>query len=229
MLWLKAWLEVRYRLVFSLIVLMAPLVGLYVNGASSPDAGRGVIGLMGLEWMFCSVFLAGAGIRTQSPLQGTKGLHGSTHFTLALPVTRLRLITVRASLGVIAMAGMILVSGGAAWALFPMLRAHATALDLARWLFAAGCCVNVFHAISIFAATMFDEFWHVWATVSSIGLLKWLSSRFPPPPPFDLFRAIADGPSLVRHAMPWPAIALSFLIAGSVFAAAVKVAQEREY
>src|SRR6476619_2023405 len=130
MLWMKAWLEVRYRLAFAMAIVMAPLIALYFNGpSSSPAAAQRTIALIALEWMFCAVVRAGAGIRTQSPLQGTKGLHGSTQFTLSLPVSRAHLLSVRAGIGLLALVGMVLVSGGVAWVLFPMLRIHSTPAD----------------------------------------------------------------------------------------------------
>ena len=99
MLWMKAWLEIRWRLVFSLGVVLAPFGGLYFKGGgSSPDKAVIVLTLIAFLCLFCTVFLAGSGIRTQSPIQGTKGLHGSTLFTLSLPVSRFRLLSVRISL-----------------------------------------------------------------------------------------------------------------------------------
>ena len=43
--------------------------------------------------------LAGAGIKTQAAFQTVKGLHGSTYFTLSLPVSRFRLLAIRAGIG----------------------------------------------------------------------------------------------------------------------------------
>jgi hypothetical protein len=185
--------------------------------------------VVALLWLISAVPLAGAGIRTQSPLQGTKGLHGSTQFTLSLPVSRFRLLSVRAGMGLAAVFGIILISSAAAWVLFPTIRANSTAADFVRWIFTVTCCVAGFHAVSILASTFLDEYWHVWATVIAIGLLKWVTVRFPPPPSLDVFRVMAEASPLLTHSLPWPAISVSLGFAGLVFLIAVKVAGTREY
>jgi hypothetical protein len=38
MLWMKAWLGVRWRRLFALALVLAPLGGSYFNGAPSPEA-----------------------------------------------------------------------------------------------------------------------------------------------------------------------------------------------
>ena len=105
MLWYKGWLETRFRLLFVLVCrgfyVRCPVVRgqRLTSGAVSSAAGIAV-------WLIC-VFLAAAGIATQQSLQAAKGLHGSTLFTLTLPVSRFRLLAVRASLGWLEMTGGI--------------------------------------------------------------------------------------------------------------------------
>jgi len=90
MLWYKGWLETRFRLVFVLAVVAFMLI-LQLYGGSKVDA-KAVIFMAGMSvWLMC-VFLAAAGIVTQQSLQAAKGLHGSTLFTLTLPVSRFRLL-----------------------------------------------------------------------------------------------------------------------------------------
>lgn len=229
MLWMKAWLEIRWRLLFALGVVLAPLAGSYAKGGPSPETAGKMMAYVALMWLFSAVFLAGAGIRTQSPLQGTKGLHGSTQFTLSLPVSRLRLVSVRAGMGLLAVFAMILVSSAAAWLLFPAVRANSTPSDFLRWVFTVSCCAAGFHVVSVLASTCLDEYWHVWGTVITIGLLKWLTVRFPPPPSLDVFRVMAEASPLLTHSLPWPAILVSLSFTAFVFLTAVKVAQTREY
>ena len=84
MLWLKGWLETRFRLLYMLAFTAVPLYGMHSAGAHA--SARSVSGLAaGLAShvipffiaLTCA-FLAGAGIATQTPLQASKGLHGST-------------------------------------------------------------------------------------------------------------------------------------------------------
>lgn len=230
MLWMKAWLEIRWRLMFALGIVLAPLGGFYFKTAGSSPAGAAIVmNFVAFLWLFCAVVLAGAGIRTQSPIQGTKGLHGSTQFTLSLPVSRLRLLSVRAGMGLAAVVGMILISSTAAWVLFPMIRANSTISDFIRWILTLCCVASVFHAISILNSAFLEENLQVWGTVAAIGLLKALSIWFPPPPSIDVFRVMAEASPLLTHSLPWPAISVSLVFAGIVFFSAVKVSQTREY
>ena len=97
MLWLKGWLETRFRLLFMLIFTAPLLFVMHSAGAhatASNVSGR-VAGLVShvipFFIVFTCAFLAGAGIATQTSFQASKGLHGSALFTLSMPVRRLRL------------------------------------------------------------------------------------------------------------------------------------------
>src|SRR5580700_5790555 len=103
----KSWRETRFRLLFALAFVGFFLVQLHTVGIKAP---AGVKVAVGIAWIFVasiSIMLAGAGIVTQPSFQATKGLHGSILFTLALPVSRLRLLAVRAGLGWLEMAAGI--------------------------------------------------------------------------------------------------------------------------
>jgi hypothetical protein len=116
MLWYKAWLETRFRLLFLLGFASFLVVFLHTVGVKPPPPGSPP--LSGLPTMLTSfavvvcAMLGGAGINTQPAIQAGKGLHGSTLFTLSLPVSRFKLLLVRASVGWIEMSGLI---GRYAW------------------------------------------------------------------------------------------------------------------
>jgi len=229
MLWIKAWLEIRWRLAFALALALSPLGGMYFKGMSSPEAVGRAVAFAAMLWVVTAVPLAGSGIKTQSPLQGTKGLHGSTQFTLALPVSRFRLLSVRAGVGLLAMCGVIMISGTVAWALFPVLRANSTLSDFWRWIVTVCCCAAGLHALSILASTVLDEYWQVWATMITVGVLKLLTIQFPPPSSVDVFRVLAEGSPLQTHSLPWPMIAVSLGSGAVAFLVAVRVADSCEY
>jgi hypothetical protein len=106
MLWMKAWLETRWRLLYALGLPLAMIVLFATKGlASKADAQRMMVEISFFS-VFAAVYLAGAGIRTQSAFQMTKGLHGSTYFTLSLPVSRFRLLAVRAGFGLMETTGL---------------------------------------------------------------------------------------------------------------------------
>ena len=96
MLWLKGWLETRFRLLFMLAFTAVPLMHAFSRRSRICASVSGLaIGLVSHVIPFFIVlicaFLAGAGIATQTPFQASKGLHGSTLFTLSMPVSRLPL------------------------------------------------------------------------------------------------------------------------------------------
>jgi hypothetical protein len=99
MLWMKAWLETRWRLLYALGLPLAVLA-LRANGglASAKDA-RGMMGILAFFLAFGAVYLAGSGAKTQSPFAAMRGLHGSMQYTLSLPVSRFRLLAVRSGAG----------------------------------------------------------------------------------------------------------------------------------
>lgn len=229
MLWMKAWLEIRWKLAFALAIVVAPLFGSYLkSGASGAEAGIRLT-LVSFLWLFVAVVLAGNGIRTQSPIQGTRGLHGSTHFTLSLPVSRFHLLSVRALMGLAAVMGIILVSSSIAWIFFAGIRSHSSVSDFIRWDFTLCCVAALFHAISILNSTWLDENLQIWGTMAAIGLVKVLTVWLPPPSSADPFRVMTDASPLLTHSLPLLVICVSLTLAAFVFLMAARIAQKVEY
>ncbi|MGH9663659.1 MAG: hypothetical protein ACRD9L_04455 [Bryobacteraceae bacterium] len=197
MLWMKGWLETRWRLLFAVGIILSTLVARAFVGVPLEQDARRMMTAVTFLWLFAAVFLAGAGIKTQAAFQATKGLHGSTYVTLSLPVSRFRLLAVRAGIGFLETAGIILLSGAVAWALFPMVRAGSTLADLIKLVLTGWCCTLTFYAIAVLVAVFLDEMWQVWGTLIAIGLMKWLTVRYPPPPSLDVFRAIGNASPLL--------------------------------
>lgn len=140
MLWMKAWLETRWRLLYALAIPGVVVASRHLT--SVQDAHR-MMGAMAVLLMFGAVYTAGAGIRTQPAFSGTKNLHGSMYYTLSLPVSRLRLLAVRAGAGLLETAGSILILISACWLKFPLVRAGSTPVDLLELVVAAIVCTPV--------------------------------------------------------------------------------------
>ncbi len=100
MLWYKGWQETRLRLwialgymgillaFYSLRTIAPSLLPPPPYGAK-PSLGIGLILMMGSFVTVMCMWFAGAGIASQGTFQFLKGLHGSTQYTLSLPVSRL--------------------------------------------------------------------------------------------------------------------------------------------
>ena len=229
MLGMKSWLEIRWRLLIALTFVLVPLGIHYAQGISGPGDVNRLMAAVAMMWLFAAAGLAGSGIKTQAPIQAAKGLHGSTHFTLSLPVSRTRLLVVRAGMGLLGLVGVILASSAAAWVLFPLVRSGSTPFDLLAWAFTASCCAVAFNAITVLLSTFIDEVWQFWVTIITVVSLRALTARFPPPPDFDLFRIMMESTPLALGGLPWPAISVALGLATICFFIAAKVAEAREY
>jgi hypothetical protein len=217
MLWYKGWLETRFRLLFALGLVGVVLVSLGPSGSVT------------LLVALLSCMLAGAGIATQRALQATKGLHGSMLFTLSLPVSRFRLLAVRASLGWLEMAGAIGVMCCGMWMLFPVLRGTATAVEMLEYAGTLIACASGLYFISVLLATFLDDQWRMYGSMIAFGALWWLSNHTPVPASANIFRALVEGSPLPAHTIPWTAMALSLGLAAGLFVAALNVVRTREY
>ena len=105
MLWMKAWLETRWRLLYTLALPLAALALPHIvgGGVTSQKVGdraaHTFMAVVTFFSLFSAAYLAGAGIKTQSPFAAMKGLEGSMYYTLGLPVSRLKLILAVQELG----------------------------------------------------------------------------------------------------------------------------------
>jgi hypothetical protein len=229
MLWYKGWLETRFRLLFALALVGFSLVSLYSVGLR---AQTGVLALVGIATVFAatlSFMLAGAGIATQPALQATQGLHGSMLFTLSLPVSRFRLLAVRAGLGWLEMVGGIGMLCCGTWALFPILRVTTTAAEMLDYAGVLITCASGLYSISVLLATFLDDQWRMWGSIFAFAALWWLSNHTPLPASANIFRAMVQGSPLIAHTMPWTAMVFSLGLAAILFFAALKVVRTREY
>jgi hypothetical protein len=235
MLWYKGWLESRFRLLFSLGFFCILLIQAYVlSGAKTPDGGKVeiarvfVISEIFLVATLCSM-VSGAGIATQASLQGSKGLHGSTLFTLSLPVSRFRLLAVRAALGWLEMAGGIGAMCAGMWILLRVMKTPATPQDMFRYAIALIACASGLYFLSVLLATFLEEQWRMSGNMISFAALWWIPNHTGFPVSANIIRAMGEGSPLLAHTMPWIAMALSLELAAILFFAAIKIVQLREY
>lgn len=227
MLWFKGWLETRFRLPFVLVVVSLMLV-LQSYGGGKADV-RTVLFMAGISlWMIC-VFLAAAGIVTQQSIQAAKGLHGSTLFTLTLPVSRFRLLAVRAGLGWLEMIVAIGWVCSLLWFLFPAIRNGSTPAEMVEYAVVLIVCGSFFYCITVLLSTFLDDLWRVWGSFMCYCAFWWLIFRIPAPKSLNIIVAMQDASPLLAHTMPWPAMAFSLGLAAVLLFASLKVVQAREY
>jgi cytochrome c oxidase assembly factor CtaG len=90
MLWLKAWLETKWRFKFCLgisliVVAVGYIAQLIIDRPVEAAHPLAFLNLWSIVWLLVSSFLAGTGIRTQHGFLLTEaaGIEGSTQFTLS--------------------------------------------------------------------------------------------------------------------------------------------------
>lgn len=235
MLWYKGWLETRWKFLF----ILALYGVVFIIGTNSPQpaataGSKAPPQVMALTltstmvMLFACVFLAGAGIATQPSFAVTKGMHGSTLFTLSLPVSRFRLLTTRAVLGWLETAAVVAFTCGI-WLFLPPMRALVTPLDLLRFMATLLVCGSAIYAISVLLGILLEETWRIWGSMIAAGALFLVCSKTPLPASLNLLRAMSDDSPVIAHTMPWTAMAFSAALSAVLFFAAVKVARTREY
>jgi hypothetical protein len=174
-------------------------------------------------------WLSGAGIVTQPAFQAIKGLHDSIHFTLSLPVSRFRLLAVRAGLGWLEVAGYLGTFCCGIW-FVPTLRRTVTPVDMFECAVALVACLSTPYFVSVLLATFLDDQWRMKGTMISFGALWALLHWIPWPASVDFVRALTgDRSPLMAHTLPWPAIGVSMALSATLFFAALKIVQAREY
>jgi hypothetical protein len=223
MLWMKAWLETRWRFA---LVLVLPFFVVARNAGSAQRVPQ-MLYAMSLFCAIAGVYLAGAGIQTQSSWRTTRGIHGSMIFTLSLPVSRLRLFIVRATTGLLETAAVIAILISSAWAIVPGLRGDSTPSDLLRFAFAAFVSTAGFYSVSLLLATFLEGMWQIYGSLILIVLLSALSERLPSS--LNVERIFTTDSPLVTHVLPWPEMAVFLGLALVLTLAAARIVQTREY
>jgi ABC-type transport system involved in multi-copper enzyme maturation permease subunit len=230
MLWMKGWFETRWRFVFGLCFVVFVLINVAVdNVADQPFDIAKLVNVLAFFCAFIAIMLGGAGINTQAAFRATKGLHGSMYFTLALPVSRFRLLATRAATGVLELTAVIMLSCAGIWATVPQLRAQMTLPEILVYGLALAVSTASFYSVSVLLATFLDGQWQIWGSMIFIMGLRYASNHLPVPAGLDLFRPLTANSPLATHILPWSGMAMSVVMAAILFGVSLKIVQLREY
>jgi len=230
MLLYKGWLETRLRLL--IWVLMAAFILWSVNSlaARGPLTTIVIAANVGFVVAILAGTLGGAGIVTQrSSLRPATGFHGSTVFTLSLPVTRLRLLAVRVSLSSIELCAGTAALCAATWLLFPVLRSAVTPKEMLEYTLTMAVCGTALHFLTVLLSTFLDDVWRIYGSILVYAAIWWLPGQIPWPRFADIFGAMGKGSPLIAHSMPWNAMVFSLVLTGGLFLAALHIVRRREY
>src|SRR5215471_6937091 len=231
MLWTKGWLETRWRFVFGLGFGVFLLINVAADNVAADQqfAIAKLVNALAFIFAFIAIMLGGAGINTQAAFRATKGLHGSMYFTLALPVSRFRLLATRAATGVLELTAVIMLICAGLWATVPQLRAQMTLPEILVYGFALAVSTASFYSVSVLLATFLDGQWQIWGSMIFIVGMQEVSERLPVPHPLDLFRPLTTDSPLLTHVLPWSGMGISVVLSAILFFASMKIVQLREY
>lgn len=226
MLLMKNWLETRWRLT-AMCVYLILFLGISYHGQ---QPGMRVSSILIPPWMiltFGAMTLAGGGVKTQSPIGFPEGLAESTQFTIALPVSRLRLTAVRVLVGLLETSVLTVIASCVTWNLFPAVRASTTPADFARAVLATLVWVTGPYCAAVLFETVLAEPFSMVIAGWAFTLLLWLLHHIAPA--VDMIRAFGQASPLITHRLPWPQMATSAGTAMILLLAAVRIVQTREY
>ena len=233
MLWMKGWYETRTKLLVLLAV--TAVISLVASSDSSganagiPAQGVDATTLVGAS-ILAAVMLAGAGIKTQpSGFRPSKGLHGSMYYTLTLPVTRTRLLSVRATLGLAETAALYVIVCYAAWLLRPALRLNVSSWDMFQHGVAGFFCVGAIYSLGVFFATFLDDFYQSMASFLSLLAIIVIINRVPLPAAFKPLLVLSQASPLITHKMPWAGMGALLGLSSILLLLSVRIVQKREY
>jgi hypothetical protein len=156
-------------------------------------------------------------------------MHGSTVYTLSLPVSRLRLFAVRAGLGWLLVAAGIAAACCAAWFLLPVLRDASSLGEMFRYAVVLLICASPIYALAALLSTFVDASWRTYILIFILFALWWLPDHTPLPRFANLIGAMTNDSPLLAHSLPWPAMLFSTALAAALSFAALRIAQTREY
>ena len=236
MLWYRSWRESRWRFTVGLIVLtlsalslvatyrqvsaLAPVLPATID--SDSEFGRRILEIAALSreyrgyvwsqwfrqnlantWTIFAVILGGIGILSQTS-------RDATLFTLSMPVSRRRLIVVRAATGLAQLAVMALVPSLAIVALSPAVGEQygAGSAVVHSVLFAAAG--SVFFSLSFLLSTFWTDPWRptliALGAAIVIGLCEQVSSDFAR---FGIFRVMSGEDYFRGNVVPWIGLAIT--------------------
>ena len=254
MLWRKAWLETRGRFLTALIVLSVIAVGNVFQYVAvqrllpglSYEAPRNASPIEGFireaiemqrdfrGFVFFATFrqnLMQIGI-VFAVLLGCGGLlhearKGSVLFTLALPVTRRRLMAVRTATGLAQLLAITMVPALLITLFAPAIGQHFSVVDSLAHGFCLFVVGGVFYSLASFLSTMFADFWRpllVAIVIACVAAAIQLVA-----PQLGIFRVMSGETWFRTGALPWTGLVASAVVASALLYGAAETIERKDF
>jgi ABC-2 type transport system permease protein len=253
MLWYKAWLETRWRFVVGMLLLLFfgaavvlshpmleqmkveipnlpgglgedlreafALMATYDGYVWSQWFGKNLLQF----WTLFAVLLGVGGLATEAS-------RGTALWTLSLPVTRRRLLGVRAGLGAIELLALAVVPSLLVWALSPVVGQRyslADALVYSLLTFAGGM---FFYGLALLLSTLFgDQLKPILAAMAVsivMGLLSLFSRRLAG---YSVYNVMSGQKYFAEGVPPWAGLFVCLALAALMFYASLRVLERRDF
>jgi ABC-2 type transport system permease protein len=238
MLWHKAWLETRMRFLIALVGL-AGFCAIYVlfhKRFMMPQArGSYALYLWFINrltvnmWELAVILLSMGGLMRERS-------QGSAVFTLSLPASRLRLVSVRAAVGALQAIALAALPWLVILLLSPMAGERFPAGQAAYYVLLMAGGGMVYFAMGLLLSTIFEGDYSV-PVMAFGGLVVYtlVTSSFPALRPYNL-NAMMNGTTLLSKEtyfltapIPWTGILASLSVALAMYWAAVKITERRDF
>jgi hypothetical protein len=232
MLWYRYWLETRARMIFVVVWSMFFFgVGLYQvairPNVAADQLTRAFLNQTTFIAFLAAGMLAGSGVRTQTFGRNYRGVHGSVHFTLSLPVSRSRLLLTRMALGLAETIVVVLFLSIAAWAFIGAARMQAgISAVILHAVFVALAGAGVVGGLAVLTSTVFDDTVQMWVVSGAIMVL--FAFRAQLPRWLDVMGAVIEGSPLVADTVAWPIVAAAMVAGGLCVLTAARVVAVQE-
>jgi hypothetical protein len=251
MLWYKAWLDTRWRfliglgllvcsavssvLIYPQVLKMLPMVPPDLGGAIGREVreaaalSQSYAGYVWTQWFrqslsqFATLFAV---------LLGTAGLlsqTGGALFTLSLPISRERLLRVRAATGLVELLALTVIPS-----LFIPLISPAIneSYGIGRVLVHSFCffiAVSLFFMLAFLLSTVFDDPWRPLLITLVIAFAFALLDRIPDLRTMSVYR-VMSGESWFRNGeLPWEGLLISAAVSAALYYGAVRNLARRDF
>jgi ABC-2 type transport system permease protein len=251
----KSWLDTRWRFIIGMLVMICSAMGLVliypqvvkllplasgieVSGPLGEMVRKGIDqaatfdGYAWLKWYDGNLVMFGALLAALLGAGGlfTGGSTGSAFYTLALPVSRRKILGIRAAVGLAEFSATMLVSCFIVPVFAPAIGQTASYPDaLAHGAFAA-IAGAVFFSLCLFLATAFSDVWRpLLITLAIAGLIGLGEMYFHDQLSFGLIRTMSGEAYHETGAIPWLGLAFSVIVSGALIWAAILNLERRDF
>lgn len=234
MLWYKNWLETRWLLVlltvpYAALLLLAAMHESSLQATPQPSQALTILRSTAMTYFVATlaIVLAGTGVNPQKRLYARReNSQGRILLTLSLPVTRFRLLAVRAGLGWLEVAAGIAAICAGMWAGVDAIRATVAPLEMFKYAAALIASATGVYSLGVMLFSVVTDRVIVWAGMMALlQILDWRQVSVS----LEGGWSLGEAASTAAFVMPWPTMGISMACGACLFAAAVKIVRTRDY